>query len=171
MNQDAINQFVHFFTLGDATATQRIGERLALALNAPATYQQQFTGELAERGMDGTLPAQELRDVALIDALLSEDLLWESDYQEKAGEIAEGLNEILTQQKQPQRLRPATLLSRREPGPEQLDAVQDALEAMGLALVLFTLDSDSYPLSVVADAQAEEARRLAKELGFGITIY
>ena len=49
--------------------------------------------------------------------------------------------------------------------------MQDALEAVGLALVLFTLDSDSHPLSVVADAQAEEVRQLAKELGFGVTVY
>ena len=42
---------------------------------------------------------------------------------------------------------------------------------IGLALVLFTLDSDSYPLGMVADAQAEDARRWAKELGFGVTVY
>ena len=140
-------------------------------LRAPAAYQKQFAEELEERGIVAALPAQELRDLALIDALLSEDLLWESDYQEKASEMAEGLNEVLTQQKREQRLRPAALLSRREPGPEQLDTVQNALEALGLALVLFTMDSDSYPLSVVADAQAEEARQLAQELGFGATVY
>ena len=171
MNQDSINQFAQLFTLTDAAATERIAERLALVLRDPAAYQTQFADELAERGMDGTLPAQELCDVALIDALLSEDLLWESDYREKADEIAEGLNEVLERQKQPQRLRPTTLLSRREPGPEQLDAMQDALEVLGLALALFTLDSDSYPLSVVADARAEDARRWAKELGFGIVVY
>ena len=168
---ETLSRFVQLFTLNDADATQRVIERLAQVLRTPAAYQEQFAEELAERGMAGALPEQELRDVALIDALLSEDLLWESDWQEKAGEIAEGINEILTQQKRTSLLRPATLLGRREPGPEQLDTVQESLEPLGLALVLFTLDSDSYPLSVVADAQAEDARQLAKELGFGVTVY
>jgi hypothetical protein len=52
-----------------------------------------------------------------------------------------------------------------------LDNIQDALEPLGLALVLLTLDSDTYPISVVADAQAEEARQLAKEVGFNLTVY
>ena len=171
MNQENLSRFVQLFTLNEAEATLHVSERLALALRDPAAYQEHFAEELEERGIEAALPEQELRDLALIDALMSEDLLWESDWQEKASEIAEGLNEILTQQKRTPLLRPAALLARREPGPEQLDTVQDALEAQGLALVLFTLDSDSYPLSVVADAQAEEARQLAKELGFGITVY
>lgn len=171
MSQDALGRFAQFFTLAESGATQRVIERLALALRDPAAYQEQFADELEERGIEAALPEQELRDLALIDALLSEDLLWESDWKDTAGEIAEGLNEVLTRQNQQARLRPAALLSRREPGPEQLDTVQDALEALGLALVLFTLDSDSYPLSVVADAQAQEVRQLAKELGFGVTVY
>ena len=171
MNDLNLTRFARLFTLNDAGATQRIAERLALVLHDPTAYQGLFAEELAERGIETALPAQELRDLALIDALLGEDLLWESDWQETAGEIAEGLNEVLTRQQRPPLLRPAALPGRREPGPEQLDTVQDALEPLGLALVLLTLDSDSYPLSVVADAQVEEARLLAKELGFGITVY
>jgi hypothetical protein len=167
MNQDNLTRFIHFFTLADAAATQRIATRLTLALRDPAAYQQQYTEELAERGMEGALPAQELRDVALIDALLSEDLLWESDYQDPATETAEGLNDILEHQQRPERLR----LAAAGKGPEALDALQEALEPLGLALVLLTLDSDAYPLSVVAEAQAEEARELAKQLGFGVTVY
>lgn len=171
MTQNALSRFVQLFTLNDAEAAERVSERLALVLRDPTAYQEQFAEELEERGIVAALPAQELRDLALIDALLSDNLLWESDYQEKANEIAEGLNEVLTQQKRTPLLRPTALLGRREPGPEQLDAVQDALETLELALVLFTLDSDSYPLSVVADAQTGEARQLAKELGFGVTVY
>lgn len=171
LSSETLSRFVQLFTLNNADTTQRVTERLVLALRNPAAYQEQFAEELEERGIVAVLPEQELRDLALIDALLSEDLLWESDWKETAGEIAEGLNEILTRQNQAVRLRPAALVSRREAGPEQLDTVQDALEAVGLALVLFTLDSDSYPLSVVADAQAEEVRQLAKELGFGVTVY
>ena len=171
MNDSILTQFVQLFTLADGAATQRISERLELALRDPTVYQAQFYEELEERGIVAELPTQELRDLALIDALLSEDLAWESDETDTAPNIAEGLNEILTQQKRGLSLQLASLISRREPGPEQLDTVQDALEALGLALVLFTLDSDSYPLSVVADAQAEQARQLAKELGFGVTVY
>jgi len=167
MNPASLTQFIQLFTLTDATATERITERLALALRDPAAYQTQYAEELAERGMEALLPAQELRDVALIDALLSEDLLWESDYQDPAAETAEGLNDILEQQRRPERLR----LAAAGKGPEALDALQEALEPLGLALVLLTLDSDAYPLSVVAEAQAEEARRLAQELGFGVTVY
>lgn len=165
---DSLTAFVQLFTLADADATQRVTARLALALRDPAAYQAQYAEELAERGMDGgALPAQEVRDVALIDALLSEDLLWESDYQDPATETAEGLNDILERQQRPERLR----LASAGKGPEGLDALQEALEPLGLALVLLTLDSDAYPLSVVAEAQAEAARRLAQELGFGVTVY
>ncbi|MFD1871735.1 DUF6630 family protein [Hymenobacter bucti] len=165
---DSLNAFIRFFSLADAAATQRMEARLALALRDPSAYQMQYAEELGERGMDGSeLPAQELRDVALIDALLSEDLLWESDYQDPAAETAEGLNDILEQQQRPERLR----LTAAGKGPEALDALQEALEPLGLALVLLTLDSDAYPLSVVAEAQAEDARKLAQELGFGVTVY
>jgi len=167
VNQDNLTRFIQLFTLADGEATQRIEARLALALRDPAAYQAQYAEELAERGMEAALPAQELRDVALIDALLSEDLLWESDYQDPAAETAEGLNDLLEQQQRPERLR----LTAAGKGPEALDALQEALEPLGLALVLLTLDSDAYPLSVVAEAQAEEARQLAQELGFGVTVY
>lgn len=168
MSSIALSQFVRFFALADNEAAQRLTERLALALRDPAAYQAHHTEELAERGMEGgELPAQEVRDVALIDALLSEDLLWESDYQDPAAETAEGLNDILERQQRPERLR----LASAGKGPEALDALQEALEPLGLALVLLALDSDAYPLSVVAEAQAGEARRLAQELGFGVTVY
>lgn len=165
---DSLTAFVQLFTLVDADASQRITERLALALRDSAAYQAEYAEELAERGMEGgKLPAQEMRDVALIDALLNEDLLWESDYQDPAAETAEGLNDILERQQRPERLR----LASAGKGPEGLDALQEALEPLGLALVLLALDSDAYPLSVVAEAQAEDARRLAQELGFSVTVY
>ena len=172
MNPGLLNEFVQFFTLRDAAATERISERLALVLRDPAAYQEQFAEELGERGIVAELPAQELRDIALIDALLAEDLAWKSDWKDTAADMAEGLNEILSRQKRPHTLRLGALGGRRqEPGPEQLDTVQDALEAQGLALVLFTLDSDSYPLSIVADEQAENVRQGAQELGFGVRVY
>ncbi|WP_157780860.1 DUF6630 family protein [Hymenobacter sedentarius] len=168
---ETLSRFVQLFTLNDADATQRVSERLALAIQDPAAYQEQFAEELEERGIVAPLPAQELRDIALIDALLGEELAWESDWNETSAEIADGINEILTRQKTTRALLPAALLKRGQPGPEQLDAVQDALESLGLALVLFSLDSDSFPLGVVADAQAETARRLAADLGFQLTVY
>ncbi|MDJ0365132.1 hypothetical protein QMK33_08200 [Hymenobacter sp. H14-R3] len=169
MSQANLTRFIQFFTLADEAATQRVEARLALSLGDPTAYQAQYTEELAERDIVTELPAQELRDVALIDALLSADLLWESDWQDQAADTAEGLNDILTQQGRPERL---SLASRRPAtGPELLDMVQDILEPLGLALVLLSLDSDSYPLSLVADAQAEKTRQLAKELGFTLTVY
>lgn len=167
MNQDKLTKFIQLFTLADGHATQRIATQLALVLRDPTAYQAQHTEELVERGIETALPVQELRDVALIDGLLSEDLLWESDYQDPAAETAEGLNDILERQRRPERLR----LTSTGKGPEGLDDLQEALEPLGLALVLLTLDSDAYPLSVVAEAQAEDARRLAQELGFGVTVY
>ncbi|MBF9236866.1 hypothetical protein I2I05_05610 [Hymenobacter sp. BT683] len=171
MNQAALNQFVQIFTLEDQAAAQRVSERLALVLSNPENYLGAYEEELAERGILSALPPQELRDIALIDALLMEDLAWESDWVDTAPAIAEGLNDILARQNRTQTLLPNTLIGRREPGPEQLDTVQDALEKIGLALVLFTLDSDSYPLGIVAEADVEQVRSLAKELGFELVVY
>ncbi len=85
--------------------------------------------------------------------------------------LAEGLNEILALQRRKSLLDESALASHRNNGPEILDELQDALELLGLALVLLTLDSDSYPLTLIADAQAEDARQFAKELGFELAVY
>jgi hypothetical protein len=164
-------QFIQFFTLADAAATARLTTRLALVLGDPAAYQAQHAEELAERGIEIELPAQELRDVALIDGLLSEELLWEADWKDPIADLAYGLNETLTKQGRPERLAEQAFAGRATTGPEALDALQEALEPLGLALVLLTLDSDSHALSVVAEAQVEEMRRLAQQLGFGLKVY
>ena len=171
MNQENLSRFVQLFTLNDTEATQRVRERLALVLRDPTTYQEQFAEELDERGIVAALPTQELRDLALIDGLLSEELLWESDWKDPATDLVYGINETLTQQKRTMRLSAPASGRATMTGPEALDIVQDLAEPAGLALVLFTLDSDSYALSVVADAQVEETRQLAQELGFGVTVY
>ena len=171
MNQENLSRFVQLFTLNDAEATQRVTERLELVLRDPAAYQKQYAEELVERGVEAALPTQELRDLALIDALLSEELLWESDWKDPAADLVYGINETLTQQQLTVRLEAPTGGRAAVTGPEALDIVQDLAEPAGLAVVLLTLDSDSYALSVVADAQAEEARQLAQELGFGVTVY
>ena len=85
--------------------------------------------------------------------------------------MLDGLNEVLEQQQRPVVPALPEPRGRIAAGPEQLDAVQDRLEAHGLALVLFTLDSDSYPLGVVAEADAETLRTLAAELGFKLAVY
>jgi hypothetical protein len=173
MNSNTLQQFIQLFTLVDAAATQRITDRLALVLRDPQAYRTQFADELDERGIAATskLPAQELRDIALIDALTIEDLAWENDWKETAAEMAESLNEILARQQRGFTLPTNTLPGGRSLGPEALDALQSTLETVGLALVLFTLDSDSYPLGVVADDQVEIASSLAQTLGFTVTIY
>ena len=168
---DSLTAFVRLFSPADAEAAERITERLALVLQDPAAYQNEYAEELAERGIVGALPAQELREVALIDALLSEELLWEADWNDPVTDLVYGINETLAQQGRPGRLTEPVAGRHATTGPEALDILQDMLEPLRLALVLLTLDSDSHALSVVADAQAEEARRLAKELGFGITVY
>ncbi|HET9502221.1 MAG TPA: hypothetical protein VFO93_01685 [Hymenobacter sp.] len=166
-----MNAFVQLFTLADTDATQRVTERLSLVLRDPAAYQEEYAEELAERGIEAALPAQELRDVALIDALLSEELLWEADWTDPVADLAYGLNETLAQQGRSERLNEQGFASRATTGPEALDALQEALEPLGLALVLLPLDSDSHALSVVAEVQVEETRRLAQQLGFGLKVY
>jgi hypothetical protein len=165
----ALPQFIQLFTLANSEASQRLTERLMLVVTDPAAYQAQYAEELAERGIETALPAQELRDVSLLDALLSEELLWEADWTDPVADLAEGLNETLAQQGRPERL-PAPA-NPRTTGPEALDALQDLLEPQGLALVLLPLDSDSHALSVVAEAQVEDLRTLARELGFGLKVY
>ena len=168
---DSLTAFVQLFSLANAEATTRLTERLGLVLRDPAAYQAEYAEELAERGIETQLPAQELRDVALIDALLSEELLWEADWKDSVDDLTYGLNETLTQQGRPERLAEPSLARRAITGPEALDALQDALEHLGLALVLLTLDSDSHALSVVAEAQVAEMRTLAQQLGFGLKVY
>lgn len=171
MTSALLPQLIQLFTLTDTAATKRITERLALVLSDPVAYHKQFAEELAERGIIAALPPQELRDVALIDALLSEELLWEADWQDPAADLAYGLNETLAQQGRPERLAESALLGRATTGPEALDTLQEALEPLGLALVLLTLDSDSHALSVVAEAQAEELRSLVKQMDFSVAVY
>jgi len=168
---DTLTAFVQLFSLADANATGRLTKRLASVLKDPAAYQAEYAEELEERGIVGALPAQELRDVALIDALLSEELLWEADWKDPVADLVYGLNETLTRQSRSERLPEPVAGRHATTGPEALDALQEALEPLGLALVLLTLDSDSHALSVVADEQTEKTRQLAKELGFGITVY
>ncbi|MBD2721675.1 DUF6630 family protein [Hymenobacter armeniacus] len=171
MNQETLQHFVQLFTLDDAAATQRVSARLALVLQNPAAYHAQFAEELAERGIVVALPEPELRAVALIDALLAEELVWESDWQDPAADLVYGLNETLTQQRRAMRVSEPAPGRTAVTGPDALDILQDLLEPLGLALVLLTLDADSYALTVVADAQAEETRQLARELGVDVTVY
>jgi hypothetical protein len=168
---DSLTAFVQLFSLADTEATARLTKRLALVLQDPAAYQTEYAEELAERGIETKLPAQELRDVALIDALLSEELLWEADWQDPVADLVYGLNETLAQQGRTERLADAPFARQITTGPEALDALQELLEPLGLALVLLTLDSDSHALSVVAEAQAEDLRQLAKQLKFELAVY
>nr|WP_019949564.1 hypothetical protein [Hymenobacter aerophilus] len=112
------------------------------------------------------MPAQELRDLALLDALLTEDLAVECDWQETAGEMIASLNYVLARQGRPLLSEAPDLGADDEIGPEQLDLMQDTLEPLGLALVQFSLDGDSYPLGVVALDQTEELAKRAQQLGF-----
>ena len=136
MNQANLSRFVQLFTLSDANATQRVSERLALVLRDPAAYQEQFAEELEERGIMAALPAQELCDLALIDALLSEELLWESDWKDPAADLVDGINETLTQQKRTVRLNGPATGRGTVTGPEALDIVQDLAEPVGLAFAV-----------------------------------
>lgn len=168
---DSLSAFLRLFTLADQAATQRLTARLELVLRDPAAYETEYAEELLERGIGAGLPAQELRDVALIDALLSKELAWEADWQDAAADLVYGLNETLRQQGRTRHLDEPARGQATTTGPDALDIVQDLLEPLDLALVLFTLDSDSYALSVVADADAETARQLAVMLGFTIAVY
>lgn len=171
MITSSLTQFVQLFTLADTEATQRLTERLALVLSDPAAYQTQYAEELAERGIETALPAQELRDVALIDGLLWEELPWEADWTDPVADLVDGLNETLAQQGRAERLPAPALARHATTGPEALDVVQELLEPLGLALVLLPLDSNAHALSVVAEPHVEELRTLAKQLGFGLVVY
>ncbi|SDX74702.1 DUF6630 family protein [Hymenobacter psychrophilus] len=161
-----LSAFLDLFTLGDAAATQRLADRLNLVLTDATGYAAQFAEELAERGIESEIASQELRDIALIDALLAEDLAVECDWKETAGEIIGSLNYVLTRQKRPPLTETTDLGADEDLGPEQLDLVQEALEPRELALVMFSLDGDSYPLSVVAQEVAEDLAARAQQLGF-----
>lgn len=159
--------FLNLFAPGNTAVAQRLAARLQLALTDPSGYATHFAEELAERGIEEELPPQELRDIALLDALLAEDLAVECDWTETAGQMLSSLNHVLARQGRAPVLPETPEAGTDEDlGPEQLDLVQDTLEPIGLALVMFDLDGDSYPLSVVAQEQAEELATQAQQLGF-----
>ena len=156
--------FLKLFGAGDAAP--KLAQRLQLVLTNPAEYATEFAEELTERGIEAAIPTQELRDLALLDALLSEDLAVECDWQETAGDMLSSLNYVLIRQGKPLLAEAPDLGTNDEIGPEQLDLVHDTLEPLGLALVQFSLDGDSYPLGIVALEQTEELATQARQLGF-----
>lgn len=158
--------FLDIITLGDTAATERLAVRLNLVLTDTTGYAAQFAEELAERGIESEVAPQELRDIALIDGLMAEDLAVECDWKETAGDIIGSLNYVLARQKRPLLAEEPDSGADEDLGPEQLDLVQEALEPRELALVMFSLDGDSYPLSVVAQEVAEALAAKAQLLGF-----
>ena len=170
MPHASLPHFLQLFTLTDATATERLTARLALVLHDPAAYQAQYAEEFSISSRTELMEPQYLRDQALSEGLLNEELLANCDWKESAAEMAEHLNDVLTRQGRHEQLAVEPESDDYEVGVEQLDMVIEALEPLGLVLVEFDSGSDSYWMTVVAQEHAGLLRELADKLGFQLSL-
>jgi hypothetical protein len=147
------------------TPDAALGDVVLLAHRSPAEYLRVHATDAEERGLEDD-------DVdpwfALIDWLIENELAHELDWKENADELAWGLSRMT-----------AVLASGVD-----LQSVDDAdahltfgmlranalLAPAGLELVLFDIDSDSYPVVLVESAARDRIVALAAELGHRVDV-
>ncbi|MEV4319089.1 DUF6630 family protein [Actinocrispum sp. NPDC049592] len=127
----------------------------------PSGYLQAHADRLDERGIDEAEP--ELAWIALVNALTDHGLLAEVDWKEDPGDIVGQLREL-----------------RSSPGPSAwvwfddtdlptydfLEFAGARLREAGTALAVLDIESDCYPLVLLAASRADELVSLAADAGF-----
>ena len=147
------------------TPDAALAEVVLLAHGSPADYLRSHVSEAENRGLEDD-------DVdpwfALIDWLIENDLAHELDYKENAAELAWGLSRM------------SAVLS----SGVDLQSVDDPdahltfgmlranaiLAPAGLELVVFDIDSDSFPVVLVETARRDRIVALAAELGHRVDV-
>ena len=131
------------------------------ALNEPEHYYSRFADDLANRGIES--PDAVSPWLALVDGLQRRGQLHEMDWKLDMGDVIWGV-----QQLQSSRQRGLSLDALADSKATGHDALMEAgvhLRSQGVALVTFDIDSDSYPLSLLAQEDVKPLEELANRVG------
>jgi len=151
------------------TREEFLQKELQLAYNQPLNYANQFTQELLERGIDHHTP--NLPWFALINGLERKQLLQELDWKDEAEELIGLVIEFTkghTKQEQIKFSLDSTEPLLNDDIEEFLPSLNTNLRQYNIQLVWLDIDSDSYPLTILALEDIEKAKELASKTGYGV---
>jgi hypothetical protein len=150
--------------LSDGDESVRV--QVQLALDEPAAYLKKYAKRLAERAI--TKPKPNLAWIALVDGLASKKRLAEIDHSTFAEDAAFALEKLATLPKKKNRFDWVDDLD----DPEDLSTedflgmTAKRLAAEKLALVMLDMQSDAFPIVVVAAKAVAKVASLAKDAGY-----
>ncbi|KMM75748.1 hypothetical protein ACP93_09800 [Xanthomonas sp. NCPPB 1128] len=152
-----------WMSICDTLAPEDHGLRddVALAIEAPSRYLQQFEDPLFERGIEE--PHQVSPWLALVDGLISRGLCTEVDWKVDAADLAHALGELRPLAGMRDVLSPLAASQTRNE--EALTLAARCLQVQSMALLHLDIDSDSYPLLVVPADRRDAVLRMAEALG------
>ena len=132
-----------------------------LALNEPEHYFSRFADDLAHRGIES--PDAVSPWLALVDGLQRRGQIHEMDWKLDMGDAIWGVQQL--QSSRQRGLSLDALAGSKALGHDALTEAAAHLRSQGVALVTFDIDSDSYPLSLLALEDVEPLEKLAKRVG------
>ena len=145
-----------------------LGAEVGLACQEPLEYLNKFSAELQTRGISSTV--DNLPWLALVDGLFRRGLLHELDWKDDPEEVV-GVCSLLSRkhhcyEKVNQALSSVEPLLN-DDIEEFLPVVNQTLKSADVQLVWLDIDSDSYPLALLALEKLKEAKILASQAGYG----
>ncbi|MDB4292824.1 hypothetical protein N9954_05400 [Maribacter sp.] len=154
------------------TEDNSLVSELQLAENQPLNYLSQFARVLQERGIDKAIP--ELPWLALVDGLASRNLLEELDWKDDPEELIAVCLRLTENHSQSTEIKTSITsieASLSDDIEEFLPVLNRYLYKHGIQLVWIDINSDSYPLTILASDKVNEAKRLALDAGYGTIKY
>ena len=146
---------------------RNIIERVRLAIERPNLYYEEYSEHLVDRSIDKL--SESLPWIALVDALLDNDLAIEIDWKESTSSIIEGV-EFLLQQRNLDSLDWSFLdnYSDELPTNKVLNIISLKLLQNSISLSYLDINSDSYVLIPVPMDKIEIMKKLAATAGYKI---
>ncbi|MFS0725606.1 DUF6630 family protein [Paenibacillus sp. 1P07SE] len=164
--ESALLRLSRALAAGESAVAQEVGE----ALNYPAVYREKHEERLEERGLaTETVPL--LAWIALVDALIAQELALEIDWKDDGDTVLYAIGKLLDRKQLLAETRqlPSKAALEGKPTHESLQACHDRLLAQDVALACLDIDSDSYVLVVVPAGQFDELQELAAEAGYRLS--